>query len=40
MTEAVSAIGGQRRSDYALQPMTKAAFIDPVTADQRRVSSL
>jgi hydroxyacylglutathione hydrolase len=32
--ETVSTIGEQRRSNYALQPMTKAAFIDIVTADQ------
>lgn len=32
--ETVSSIGEQRRSNYALQPMTKAAFIDLVTADQ------
>src|SRR5262245_44023069 len=32
--ETVSTIGEQRRSNYALQPMTKAAFIDLVTADQ------
>lgn len=33
-TETVSTIGEQRRSNYALQPMTKAAFVDLVTADQ------
>ena len=32
--ETVSTIGEQRRSNYALQPMTKAAFVDLVTADQ------
>jgi len=32
--ETVSTIGEQRQSNYALQPMTKAAFIDLVTADQ------
>jgi hydroxyacylglutathione hydrolase len=32
--ETVSTLGEQRRSNYALQPMTKAAFIDLVTADQ------
>jgi len=32
--ETVSTIGEQRRLNYALQPMTKAAFIDLVTADQ------
>jgi glyoxylase-like metal-dependent hydrolase (beta-lactamase superfamily II)/rhodanese-related sulfurtransferase len=32
--ETVSTIGEQRRSNYALQPMTKEAFIDLVTADQ------
>ncbi len=32
--ETVSTIGEQRRSNYALQPMSKAAFIDLVTADQ------
>jgi rhodanese-related sulfurtransferase/glyoxylase-like metal-dependent hydrolase (beta-lactamase superfamily II) len=32
--ETFSTIGEQRRSNYALQPMTKAAFIDLVTADQ------
>jgi glyoxylase-like metal-dependent hydrolase (beta-lactamase superfamily II)/rhodanese-related sulfurtransferase len=30
----VSTIGEQRRSNYALQPMTKTAFVDLVTADQ------
>lgn len=32
--ETVSTIGEQRRLNYALQPMGKAAFIDLVTADQ------
>src|SRR5437867_4121564 len=32
--ETVSTIGEQRRLKYALQPMTKAAFVDLVTADQ------
>jgi len=32
--ETFSTIGEQRRSNYALQPMTRAAFIDIVTADQ------
>jgi hydroxyacylglutathione hydrolase len=32
--ETVSTIGEQRRSNYALQPMTKEAFVDLVTADQ------
>jgi hydroxyacylglutathione hydrolase len=32
--ETVSTIGEQRRSNYALQPMTKTAFVDLVTADQ------
>ena len=32
--ETVSTIGEQRRSNYALQPMSKATFIDLVTADQ------
>jgi glyoxylase-like metal-dependent hydrolase (beta-lactamase superfamily II)/rhodanese-related sulfurtransferase len=32
--ETFSTIGDQRRLNYALQPMTKAAFIDLVTADQ------
>jgi glyoxylase-like metal-dependent hydrolase (beta-lactamase superfamily II)/rhodanese-related sulfurtransferase len=32
--ETVSTMGEQRRSNYALQPMTKAAFIELVTADQ------
>ena len=32
--ETVSTLGEQRRSNYALQPMSKAAFIEVVTADQ------
>jgi hydroxyacylglutathione hydrolase len=32
--ETVSTLGEQRRTNYALQPMSKAAFIDLVTADQ------
>src|SRR5262249_35772120 len=32
--ETVSTLGEQRRSNYALQPMSKAAFIDLVMADQ------
>jgi glyoxylase-like metal-dependent hydrolase (beta-lactamase superfamily II)/rhodanese-related sulfurtransferase len=32
--ETVSTIGAQRRSNYALQPMSKAAFVELVTADQ------
>ncbi len=32
--ETFSTIGEQRRVNYALQPMTKTAFIDIVTADQ------
>src|SRR6516162_5402033 len=32
--ETVSTLGAQRRSNYALQPMTKEAFIRVVTADQ------
>jgi hydroxyacylglutathione hydrolase len=32
--ETVSTIGDERRLNYALQPMTKAAFVDLVTADQ------
>jgi hydroxyacylglutathione hydrolase len=32
--ETVSTLGEQRRSNYALQPMTKEAFIAVVTADQ------
>ena len=32
--ETFSTIGEQRRANYALQPMSKDAFIDLVTADQ------
>ena len=32
--ETFSTIGEQRRSNYALQPMSKQAFVDLVTADQ------
>ena len=32
--ETLSTIGEQRRTNYALQPMTKEAFIELVTADQ------
>ena len=32
--ETVSTLGEQRRLNYALQPMTKEAFINVVTADQ------
>src|SRR5688500_9389077 len=32
--ETVSTIGEQRLSNYALQPMSKSAFVDLVTADQ------
>jgi hypothetical protein len=32
--DTFSTIGEQRRSNYALQPMTRDAFIDLVTADQ------
>lgn len=32
--ETMSTVGEQRRSNYALQPMAKATFIDLVTADQ------
>ena len=32
--ETVSTLGEQRRTNYALQPMSKAAFIQVVTADQ------
>jgi hydroxyacylglutathione hydrolase len=32
--ETVSTIGGERRTNYALQPMSKRAFVDLVTADQ------
>jgi glyoxylase-like metal-dependent hydrolase (beta-lactamase superfamily II)/rhodanese-related sulfurtransferase len=33
-SETVSTIGDERRSNYALQPMTRQAFVDLVTADQ------
>jgi rhodanese-related sulfurtransferase len=33
-TEISSTIGEQRRVNYALQPMSKAAFVELVTADQ------
>jgi rhodanese-related sulfurtransferase len=33
-TETVSTIGEQRRSNYALQPMSREAFVELVTADQ------
>ena len=32
--ETFSTIGEQRRSNYALQPMSKEAFVELVTADQ------
>ena len=32
--ETVSTIGEQRKTNYALQPLSKEAFIDLVTADQ------
>jgi hydroxyacylglutathione hydrolase len=32
--ETVSTMGEQRRTNYALQPMTKAEFVEIVTADQ------
>src|ERR671934_1873470 len=32
--ETVSTIGEQRRVNYALQPMSKAEFVDLITADQ------
>jgi len=32
--ETVSTMGEQRRANYALQPMTREAFVDLVTADQ------
>ena len=32
--ETVSTLGEQRHSNYALQPMSKAAFVEMVTADQ------
>jgi hydroxyacylglutathione hydrolase len=37
--ETQSTIGEQRRSNYALQPMSKAAFIELVTADQPEAPS-
>jgi len=37
--ETVSTIGEQRRSNYALQPMSKAQFIELVTADQPEAPS-
>jgi glyoxylase-like metal-dependent hydrolase (beta-lactamase superfamily II) len=37
--ETVSTIGEQRRLNYALQPMTKGAFIELVTADQPEAPS-
>jgi glyoxylase-like metal-dependent hydrolase (beta-lactamase superfamily II)/rhodanese-related sulfurtransferase len=37
--ETVSTIGEQRRSNYALQPMSKAAFVDLVTTDQPEAPS-
>lgn len=33
-SDTVSTLGEQRRFNYALQPMSKAAFLDIVTADQ------
>jgi hydroxyacylglutathione hydrolase len=33
-SETVSTLGEQRRTNYALQPMTRAAFVEVVTADQ------
>jgi hydroxyacylglutathione hydrolase len=33
-TETVSTLGEQRRTNYALQPMSRDAFIEVVTADQ------
>lgn len=33
-TETVSTIGAERRSNYALQPMSKAEFVSLVTADE------
>src|SRR5207245_11389865 len=32
--ETVSTLGEQRRANYALQPMSKAAFVEMVTTDQ------
>ena len=37
--ETVSTIGEQRRLNYALQPLSKTAFIDLVTADQPEAPS-
>src|SRR6478736_7493149 len=37
--ETVSTIGEQRRSNYALQPMSKASFVELVTADQPEAPS-
>jgi glyoxylase-like metal-dependent hydrolase (beta-lactamase superfamily II)/rhodanese-related sulfurtransferase len=37
--ETVSTIGEQRRVNYALQPLSKAAFIELVTADQPEAPS-
>jgi len=37
--ETVSTLGEQRRSNYALQPMSKEAFIQVVTADQPEAPS-
>jgi glyoxylase-like metal-dependent hydrolase (beta-lactamase superfamily II)/rhodanese-related sulfurtransferase len=37
--ETVSTIGEQRRSNYALRPMSKTAFVELVTADQPEAPS-
>jgi hydroxyacylglutathione hydrolase len=37
--ETMSTIGEQRRSNYALQPMSKAEFVELVTADQPEAPS-
>ena len=37
--ETVSTLGEQRRSNYAVQPMSKQAFVDLVTADQPEAPS-
>ena len=37
--ETVSTLGEQRRSNYALQPMSKEAFVQVVTADQTKTPS-
>ena len=37
--ETFSTIGDQRRDNYALQPMSKAAFVDLVTVDQPEAPS-